>query len=124
VGESPGGDDLADGRAHGVAQGVALGHIPDAGAVVQVGDRHAEEVDLAAQHRDETEQALDERRLARAVGAEQGHHLTGGQREGHVVDDDAIAVAEGGVTDVDEGRGHWHCWPTFRVARLERMISR
>jgi len=103
AGQPARGDDLADGGRHAAAGAEPLRDVADPGPGPEPALRGAEQVDLAAGRRDQTEDRADQRRLAGAVGAEDRDHLAGGHRERDVVQDLPPVVSDGQPAYVDHG---------------------
>ena len=94
---------------------MALRDVSQAGMVPETVDRGAEERHLAAEMVVQPEQPLDQRRLARAVGAQDGDDLTGMDVQGDPGDDRAVGIPEGLPTAARR-------WPASR--RRERARHR
>ena len=103
AGESSGRHDLPDGRRDGAGRLLALRHVPDPTAVPQL---PAEKFDLAAEAFAQTENPLDQRRLARAVRTYQRHHLAPLHDEVGL-DRHLPAVTEAAVRHPDNEVAHW-----------------
>ncbi len=85
VGESPARDHLSYGRGNSGDRARTLGHVAEAAALREVSQGSAEQLDRAGGHRHQPDRRAYERRLARAVGAEQGDELTGSRPRGRPV---------------------------------------
>ncbi|BCB84379.1 hypothetical protein Psuf_016920 [Phytohabitans suffuscus] len=68
----------------------------------EAAQRRAEERDAAGPERDQPEDRADQGGLARAVGAQDRHHLAGRDAEGDVTQDGAVAVSDHPVRDVHD----------------------
>ena len=83
-------------------------------------NRLAVEDDLAVFRRVDAGDAFDERRLARAVVAEQAHHLAARDVEAHVVDGDEAAEDFRQVADGEQGVAHCAAPPRVRPMMRSR----
>mgnify|MGYP003352571806 CR=1 FL=1 len=102
-GESHIHSDECNGPAFFTGGALALREIADACSVVESLDRLAEHLHLAVDTVDETEHALHERRLARAVRAEQGNNFVRTDLESVDLRDRLSAVAEQRAAHRDQG---------------------
>ncbi len=127
AGQSTRGDDLPHGRRDRARRLLALRHVADPTAVLQLA---AEQLHLAAEPFTQTEDALDERRLARTVRAEQRHDLAA-PHDQVCLHRHLSPVAEPTLRHPDDGLArrdmelaplaHWQPRPARRLARLVRM---
>ena len=95
VGRAPHDDHVGD--AERKVSGLRLRHVGDAARDLgprQLGYRPARETDLPRHRRQQTEQGLEQRGLARAIGTEQADHLARAHLQVDVAADDLAAVAE------------------------------
>ena len=82
-----------------------LGHVAEAGPVVELVAVHAEEGDGARHPLVEAEHALHQGRLARPVRPDDRHDLAAADRQVDVGQDGTVAVAERRAAQVDDGVG-------------------
>jgi hypothetical protein len=103
-----------------------LRHEADALPFREPAEGGAEERDLAAGDRDQPHHRPDQGGLARAVGAEQRHHLAGADRQVDAAQDRAAAERHRSVGHLDDGRGRGHRQPfaACRPWRFHRMRER
>src|ERR1700730_9084696 len=71
-----------------------IGEEPRALADRGCGERASRKAHLASARRKEPEQGLEQRRLAAAIGAEQGEHLALRERHIEAAADEAVAIAD------------------------------
>ena len=119
--QAAGGDDFTHGRADRLGERMPLRHIADARMVGRRVCDLSLDLDRPTQPGDEAEESLDEGRLSRAVGAEQGDDLSDAHGQVETVDHDPIVVAEADGARGNEGGAHGQSCPRRRVARLARI---
>ena len=94
AGEPPGRDDLLGGGPDRRREGVPLGHVAEAGAVVELAAGTPKRVTVPATRSLRPSDALHQGRLARPVGPDDRHDLAAADRQVDVGEDGAVAVAE------------------------------
>jgi hypothetical protein len=120
--EPTGGDDLPHRGWYAGACTGTLRHEADPVPLVEVGERHPEELQGAGRQRAQTGQGPHEGGLPRAVRPEQGDELAGLDREVDVAQDGAAADRDRPAPEPD--RGHRHplaCWIASRFPRISEM---
>ena len=91
-------DHVADGDREAPVHFLALRHVGH--AILVVAERQAVDEDAAAAQRQQTDQCLEQRGLAGAVGANDRHARAVRHAEGQILQDDPVAVADAGVLHV------------------------
>jgi len=97
--------DLADRDRHRLGGAGPLGDIADSLAVVELVGRLAEQAGASLVGPEQPEHELHQRRLAEAVGTDEGDVLVGVDPQGDVLDDWGRRVAELGARQVDHRFG-------------------
>src|SRR5690606_7334088 len=119
-------DDLGRGGRHARRRAHTLGDVAEALPGQTRPERRAEQVDGAARERDDPDERADERRLARAVRAEERDDLARTDRQVDPAQDLAPAEGHVDVACCDELRcvAHAQTSPSVSASRVDSITSR
>jgi hypothetical protein len=124
AGQAAGGHHLLDGGGQGPGQDRALGHVADPPSVLELFGRGAEEADGAGLGPGQTEEDAQQRRLPRAVGADEGHELALAHPEADPAQDRVAAVRERDVARLEHRVAGGGVHRDLVVFGVERGVQR